>query len=169
MPRHEEQTILPFGAEELFSVVADVRDYPSFVPWCSGAHIRREDARKIIADLVIGFGPFQESFTSEVTLERPRQILVRAIEGPLEHLTNSWTFKPEGHKTQVDFVIDFQFKSHLLDHVAAGMFHQASTRMVGAFEARVHALHLMRQETKGHSGAKSHGDADHHTSSRKTP
>lgn len=148
MPRHEEQAILPYGAEELFSVVADVRDYPSFVPWCSGAKIRHETARQIIADLVIGFGPFQESFVSEVTLDRPRRILVRSIEGPLEHLTNSWTFTSEGHKTHVDFVIDFQFKSHLLDHVANGMFHEASTRMVTAFADRVHTLHAMH--AKGH-------------------
>jgi coenzyme Q-binding protein COQ10 len=151
MPRHEEQTVLPYGAEELFSVVADVKDYPSFIPWCSSAHIRHENAREIIADLVIGFGPFRESFTSEVTLDPPRRILVRAIEGPLEHLANSWTFRPVGHKTHVDFVIDFQFKSHLLDHVANGMFHEASTRMVSSFEARVHALHLMRQHAGGRS------------------
>ncbi|HEY1503371.1 MAG TPA: type II toxin-antitoxin system RatA family toxin [Stellaceae bacterium] len=149
MPRHEEQITLPYSAEELFSVVADVRDYPSFVPWCSGAHIRHENARQIVADLVIGFGPFQESFASEVTLDRPRQILVRATEGPLEHLTNSWTFRSMAHKTHVDFVIDFQFKSHLLDHVANGMFHEASTHMVSAFEARVHMLHGKRQHAKG--------------------
>ena len=37
MPRHEEQKTLAYTADELFSVVADVKDYPSFVPWCSGA------------------------------------------------------------------------------------------------------------------------------------
>lgn len=148
MPRHEEQTVLPYSADDLFSVVADVRDYPSFIPWCKGARIQHEDARHIIADLLIGFGPFQESFTSEVTLDRPRHILVRAIEGPLEHLTNSWTFKPAEHKTHVDFVIDFQFKSHLLDHAANGMFHDASTRIIGAFEARVHSLNLTRHHAK---------------------
>ncbi len=61
MPRHEEQKTLTYTAAELFSVVADVKDYPSFVPWCSGARIHREDPRQIIADLEIGFGPFQES------------------------------------------------------------------------------------------------------------
>jgi coenzyme Q-binding protein COQ10 len=150
MPRHEEQTTLPYSAEELFAVVADVRDYPSFIPWCSGARIQHETTHRIVADLVIGFGPFQESFTSEVTLDRPKRILVRAIDGPLEHLTNSWTFTSAGHKTLVDFVIDFQFKSHLLDHVANGMFHEASTRMVSAFEARVHTLELGRHHAKGH-------------------
>jgi coenzyme Q-binding protein COQ10 len=150
MPRHAEQTTLAYPADELFAVVADVKDYPLFVPWCSGAHIRREDHREITADLVIGFGPFQESFTSHVTLDRPRHVSVRAIEGPLEHLTNTWTFTPLADKTHVDFVIDFQFKSHLLDHVANGMFHEAATRMVSAFEARVHLLHAMQRHGKRH-------------------
>ena len=145
MPRHEEQKTLAYAADELFSVVADVKDYPSFVPWCTGARIRSEDQREIIADLDIGFGPFHESFTSQVTLDRPRQVLVRAIEGPLEHLTNTWTFTAAGAGTHVDFVIDFQFKSHLLDHMADSMFHEASTRMMGAFESRMHLLHLMMQ------------------------
>jgi coenzyme Q-binding protein COQ10 len=149
MPRHEEQKTLAYTADELFSVVADIKDYPSFVPWCTGAHIRRETAQEVIAELEIGFGPFRERFTSEVKLDRPRQVLVRAVEGgPLEHLTNSWTFTPAGDKTQADLVVDFQFKSHLLDHVANSMFHEASTRMMSAFESRAHIIHLMTQRRK---------------------
>lgn len=151
MPRHAEEAVLAYAPDELFAVVADVKDYPAFVPWCSGAHIRHQSPDAIIAELVIGFGPFQESFTSDVTLDRPRQVLVRAIEGPLEHLTNSWTFTPLGSKTRVDFVIDFQFKSHLLDHFAAGMFHEAATRMMGAFETRVHWLHGQRHVHHPHA------------------
>ena len=145
MPRHEEQKTLAYTADELFSVVADVKDYPLFVPWCSGARITREDQREIIADLDIGFGVFHESFTSQVTLDRPRQVTVRATEGPLEHLTNTWTFTQLSEGTHVDFVIDFQFKSHLLDHVANSMFHEAATRMMGAFEQRMHLVHFMIQ------------------------
>ncbi|MGD0105199.1 MAG: type II toxin-antitoxin system RatA family toxin [Rhodopila sp.] len=145
MPRHQEQAILAYSADELFEVVADVKDYPLFVPWCSGARIHREDQREIIAELVIGFGPFQESFTSQVTLDRPRQVLVRSIEGPLEHLTNTWTFNPVSDKTHIDLVVNFQFKSHLLDHVANGMFHEAATRMMSAFESRVHLVDERRR------------------------
>jgi ribosome-associated toxin RatA of RatAB toxin-antitoxin module len=89
-------------------------------------------------------------FTSQVTLDRPRQVLVRAIEGPLEHLTNTWTFTPVGGATHVDLIVDFQFKSHLLDHVANGMFHEAATRMMSAFESHVHLLHLMRRRATQH-------------------
>jgi coenzyme Q-binding protein COQ10 len=150
MPRHEEQATLAYSADELFTVVADVKDYPLFVPWCSGAHIHREDPREIVAELVIGFGPFQESFTSQVTLDRPRQVLVRAIEGPLEHLMNTWTFTPASGMTHVDLIVDFEFKSHLLDHVANGMFHEAATRMMSAFESHVHVLHAMRRRATQH-------------------
>ena len=74
---------------------------------------------------------------------------MRAIEGgPLEHLTNTWTFTPAGEKTRVDLVVDFQFKSHLLDHVANGMFNEAATRMMGAFESRVRLVHLMTQRQR---------------------
>jgi coenzyme Q-binding protein COQ10 len=151
MSRHAEQATLSYSAEELFAVVADVKHYPLFVPWCSGAHIRRADEREIIAELVIGFGPFQETFTSHVALDRPRQVRVRAVEGgPLERLTNTWTFTPLGDKTHVDFVIDFEFKSHLLDHVANGMFQEAATRMMSAFQSRVHLVHMMRRRATQH-------------------
>jgi coenzyme Q-binding protein COQ10 len=147
MPSHSEQATLAYTADELFDVVADVNNYPNFVPWCTGAHILSANENEIIADLNIGFGPFQERFTSRVVLDRPKQVLVHAIDGPLEHLTNSWMFTPAGERTHVDFSIDFQFKSHLLDHVANTMFHEASTRMMSAFEARVHLVHAIHRRT----------------------
>ena len=151
MPTHEEQKRLTYTADELFAVVADVKDYPSFVPWCSGTRIHREDQREIIADLEIGFGPFRESFTSQVTLDRPWQELVRATEGgPLEHLSDTWTFTPVDRGPHGDLDIDFQFKSHLLDHVANNMFHEAATRMMGAFESRAHLVHMMVQRRRQH-------------------
>ena len=154
MPRHEEQRTLAYTADELFSVVANVKDYPSFVPWCSGVRIHRENLQEIIADLEIGFGPFRESFTSQVTLDRPRRVLVRAIEGgPLEHLTNTWTFTPAGGGTHVDFVIDFEFKSHLLNHVANSMFQEAATRMMGGFESRARLVHVMMQRHRPYSSS----------------
>ena len=151
MPRHEEQKTLAYAADELFSVVADVKNYPSFVPWCTGARVYREGPRELVAELEIGFGPFRESFTSQVGLDRPRQVRVRAIEGgPLEHLTNEWTFTPTADGTHVELVVDFQFKSHLLDHVANDMFHEAAARMMGAFESRVHLVHSVLHRGRQH-------------------
>ena len=150
VPIHAEQATLAYTPDELFAVVADVKDYPLFVPWCSGAHIQRESDQEIIADLTIGFGPFQESFTSHVVLERPKQVCVSAIDGPLQQLTNKWISTPVGDRTHADFIIDFQFKSHLLDHVANSMFNEAASRMMSAFESQVHLVHAMhRRATLG--------------------
>ena len=46
MPRHEEQQTLAYTPDELFSVVANVKDYPSFVPWCTGAISTARPRRK---------------------------------------------------------------------------------------------------------------------------
>jgi coenzyme Q-binding protein COQ10 len=141
MPSHTEHKLLPYTPDQLFDIVADVRDYPRFIPWCQGAHVRQTGEKLIVAELEIGFGPFRESFTSHVDLERPREVMVRSVDGPLEHLSNQWVFTPVGTATRIDFAVDFQFKSHLLDHVANGMFHEASLRMMGAFEERAHSLY----------------------------
>jgi len=141
MPNHAEHKLLPYTPDQLFDMVADVKDYPSFIPWCQGARIRQSGETLVVAELEIGFGPFRESFTSHVDLDRPRPVRVRAVDGPLEHLRNQWVFTPEGNNTRIDFTVDFQFKSHLLDHVANGMFHDASMRMMGAFEARARSLY----------------------------
>jgi coenzyme Q-binding protein COQ10 len=145
MPNHAEHKLLSYTPEQLFDVVADVKNYPSFIPWCRGAHVRESGDKLIVAELEIGFGPFRESFTSHVDLDRPREVMVRAVAGALEHLSNHWVFTPAGNATRVDFAVDFQFKSHLLDHVANGMFHEASVRMMGAFEERAHRLYRLHR------------------------
>jgi coenzyme Q-binding protein COQ10 len=141
MPSHTEHKLLPYTPDQLFEVVADVKDYPRFIPWCQGARIRQSGEKLVVAELEIGFGPFRESFTSHIDLDRPREVMVRSVDGPLEHLSNQWVFTPVGNATRIDFAVDFHFKSSVLDHVANGMFHEASMRMMGAFEARVHGLY----------------------------
>ena len=141
MPSHSEQKLLPYSPDQMFDMVTDVKDYPSFVPWCQAARVRQSGQHLIVADLMIGFGPFRENFTSHVHLDRPREVMVKAADGPLEHLSNQWVFTPVRDGTRVDFAVDFRFKSHLLDHAANAMFHDASMRLMGAFEARAHSLY----------------------------
>jgi ribosome-associated toxin RatA of RatAB toxin-antitoxin module len=70
--------------------------------------------------------------------------------GGEEHLTTTWAFTLVSEATLVDLIVDFQFKSYLLDHVANGMFHEAVTRMMSAFESRVHLPHMMRRHATQH-------------------
>ena len=40
MPSHSEQRHLPYSAQQMYDLVADVASYPKFLPWTSAARIR---------------------------------------------------------------------------------------------------------------------------------
>lgn len=155
MPTHAEKRFLPYRPEQLFELVAAVDRYPEFLPWCIAARIRSREAvagepakTLITADLVIGFRMIRERFTSRVTLQPPRRIDVNYSEGPFKYLNNHWIFDPvepspqhPGGGTMLDFYVDFEFKSKLLQSVMAMLFNEAVRRMVTAFESRAKQLY----------------------------
>ena len=136
MPTHAEHKLVPFTPEQLFDLVADVGRYPEFLPWCAGAKVTSQTATEVLADLTIGFGPFRESFTSRVELDRAHQIRVHYEHGPFRYLNNQWTFTAHPHGCRVDFFVDFEFRSRLLQSAIGVVFNQAVQRMVNAFLKR---------------------------------
>jgi len=146
MPTHAERRVLPYTPEQLFALVADIERYPEFLPWCRGARIRERQPHLVVADLVIGFKMFRERFTSRVALEPPHKIDVTYAEGPFRYLNNHWLFErlPEG--CQVDFFVDFEFKSRLMQKVIEVLFSEAVRRMVGAFEKRAFDLYGISEQ-----------------------
>lgn len=154
MPRHTEQRDLPYTPEQLFDLVADVRSYQEFLPWVAAVRIRSDSATEMIADLVVGFGALKETFTSKVIKERPREIEIDYIEGPLKYLHNNWKFRPDGKGgTIVDFCVDFAFRSRIFEAIAGQVFDRALRRMIGAFEDRAHALYGAGGSGKSSSSA----------------
>ncbi|HEX3500252.1 MAG TPA: type II toxin-antitoxin system RatA family toxin [Stellaceae bacterium] len=141
MPTHAEQRILPYTAEQLFDLVADVERYPEFLPWCVGARIRERRADLVVADLLIGFRMFRERFTSKVTLARPGRIDVAYSEGPFRYLDNHWIFEPVEGGCRIDFFVDFEFHSAILQKLIGVLFNEAVRRMVAAFETRARQLY----------------------------
>lgn len=136
MPTHAERQILPYRPDQLFDLVADVGKYPQFLPWCVGARVRTRAERELVADLTIGFGPFRESFTSRVALDRPQQVKVRYENGPFRYLNNQWNFAPAEDGTEVRFYVDFEFRSRILQSAIGVVFNEAVRRMVNAFRKR---------------------------------
>jgi coenzyme Q-binding protein COQ10 len=155
MPTHAEKRFLPYRPEQLFELVASVDRYPEFLPWCIAARIRSREAVPdapgrvlITADLVIGFRMIRERFTSRVTLSPPDRIDVNYSEGPFRYLNNHWIFVPvppsaahPGGGTMLDFYVDFEFHSKLLQSLMAMLFNEAVRRMVHAFEMRAKQLY----------------------------
>jgi len=142
MPTHAEKRFLPYRPEDLFDLVADVESYPQFLPWCRAARIRKREGNKIVADLVIGFKMVRERFTSHVHLNREDlRIDVTYAEGPFRYLNNHWKFEPAPDGCYVDFFVDFEFHSALLQKIIGALFNEAVRRMAAAFEARARQLY----------------------------
>ena len=136
MPTHAERKVMAYSAEQLFDLVADVGHYPEFLPWCTGARVRSRTDAELVADLTIGFGPFRETFTSRVELDRPRTVKVHYEHGPFRYLNNIWTFTPDPRGCLVDFHVAFEFRSRLLQAAIGVVFNEAVRLMVGAFLKR---------------------------------
>lgn len=141
MPTHAEKRVVPYTPAQVFDLVADIERYPEFLPWCKAARIRKRQGNILIGDLIIGFRMVKERFTSHVTLNCPNRIDVEYTKGPLRHLNNHWLFKPHPEGCLIDFYIDFEFHSKMLQKLIGVLFNEAVQRMVGAFEARAHELY----------------------------
>jgi coenzyme Q-binding protein COQ10 len=141
MPTHAEKKILRYSPEQMFDLVADVRRYPEFLPWCVGARIVSSTEGELVADLTIGFKMFRETFRSRVTLERPHHVHVSYETGPFRYLNNHWRFNAVPQGTEVDFFVDFEFRSRILQMAIGMVFNEAVRLMVRAFERRAMALY----------------------------
>lgn len=142
MLSHHEQRRVPYTPTQMFDLVADVGAYPQFMPWCQAVRIREQTPHLLTAELIIGFRALRERFTSRVTLERPDRIHVHYLDGPLRSLHNQWLFSehPEGG-CLIDFRVDFEFRSRMMQKIAAIFFAEAITRMVAAFEQRAQQIY----------------------------
>jgi coenzyme Q-binding protein COQ10 len=155
VPQHREVRWLPYSPEQMFDLVADVRAYPQFLPWVSAVRVRSDTEQEMLADLIVGFKGLRETFTSRVRRERPMQVQVDYVDGPLRHLANLWRFEPEGTGVRVHFQVEFAFKNRLFEMLAGQMFDSALRKMTAAFEARAAALYQPKDSGKNSSSAHS--------------
>jgi coenzyme Q-binding protein COQ10 len=143
MPTFSNKRQVRHSAADMFDLVADVEHYPEFVPMCKALKVRQRSASGegieiVVADMTVSFKLVRETFRSRVTLDRPKlQILVEYLQGPFSHMQNRWTFRPGGDQAcEVEFFIDYEFRSRTLGMLMGGMFDLAFRRFAAAFEAR---------------------------------
>jgi coenzyme Q-binding protein COQ10 len=147
MPQHREHRHMPYTAQQIYDLVADVARYPEFLPWTAAARIRSrkpiDGGEELDADLVISFKVFRERFGSRVQLYPDAgRIDTAYIDGPFKHMRSYWQMQdnPEGGCV-VDFAVDFEFRNPVLQKLIGVVFDQAMRRVVAAFEARALALY----------------------------
>jgi len=147
MPSHAETRHLPYTADQMYALVADVARYPEFLPWTAAARVRKvtpqDDGSEVMeADLVISFKVFRERFGSRVVLwPEARRIETEYLDGPFQHMRSNWEFRDVEGGCAVSFDVDFSFRNKMLQKAAEVFFLEAMRRIVRAFEERARALY----------------------------
>ena len=146
MPKASVKRLIECEKKDLIELVLDIEKYPEFVPFCFDAKIYENkkdgDLQKIIADLTIGKGPFKDTYKSDVAFNKKTDsIYVKNIEGPLNHLTNNWTFSDKNNGiTEVTFDIDFEIKNKFLNSLMVVSFQFGLEKIADAFQKRAKEL-----------------------------
>lgn len=145
MTAHSETRAVPYTADLMFQVVADVEQYPKFLPWCVALRVlsreRVKDRDVLSAEMAVGYGALREKYTSRVILDSSaRTIDVAQTSGPFKQLENHWRFTPLAEGCRVDFSLAYEFRNRVLNAVAGAAFGKVYVKMADAFEARARAL-----------------------------
>ena len=142
MPGIRETRRLPYSCEQMFDLVADVANYPKFLPWVVATRVRSDSETEMTADMLVGFKAIREKFTSRVIKERPEHLKVFYVDGPLKDLDNDWRFVclPDGG-CEIEFSVEFTFRNIVFERLAGQYFDRAFRKMVEAFERRADELY----------------------------
>ncbi len=144
--RHALSRRLPYTADQLFDLVGDVEAYPQFVPWITDMRVwnpRQEGEVSLLdAEAGVGFSFIRERFSTRVRRDPARrEITVTLINGPFRKLINQWRFREEPAGSTIEFSIEFEFKSMMLEMMLAANMERAVQKLIGCFEARAKALY----------------------------
>ncbi|WP_132086659.1 type II toxin-antitoxin system RatA family toxin [Caulobacter sp. BK020] len=146
MHRHVVTRVLPYAPEQLFALVGDVEAYPQFVPWITAMRTwnGRADAQvsTVDAEAQVGFSFLREKFATRVRRDAAAlSVDVSLLYGPFKRLSNQWRFLPHETGTTVEFVIDFAFKSRVLDAMLAANIDKAAAKLISCFEDRARVIY----------------------------
>ena len=152
--KHRVVKVLPYAPDQLVELVGDVRRYPEFVPWITSMRVWNERTEApgvttLDAEASVGFSFLREKFATRVRRDTVADVIeVSLLHGPFRKLSNRWTFRPHPVGSTLEFDIDFEFKSRLLDMMLAANFDRAVGKLMACFEARAMALYAPLRDAR---------------------
>ncbi|GHD09415.1 type II toxin-antitoxin system RatA family toxin [Tianweitania populi] len=147
MPQFTTTRHVRHTPDKMFALVADIEQYPQFLPLCEALSVRskreRDGLTVLVADMSVGYKAIRETFTSQVVLKPAENIIdVKYLDGPFRYLTNQWQFTPTTDGgTDIQFFIDYEFKSRILGAMMGAMFDRAFRMFSEAFEKRADVIY----------------------------
>jgi ribosome-associated toxin RatA of RatAB toxin-antitoxin module len=133
---------LGYSAEQMFDLVANVDDYPKFLPWCGGVKVLERSEEKLVACLAINFHGVKQSFTTANINQRPTQMTMKLVDGPFKVMDGVWTFKAlRADACKVEFDLRYEFSSMILEQLIGPVFGMIANSMVDSFCKRAETVY----------------------------
>jgi len=137
-----KSVLVPYPAARMYALVERVEDYPTFLPWCGGADVKRHDDGSMTATVKIDFRGIRQSFTTLNTHQPSSAIRMDLRDGPFTHLHGEWRFSPlRDDASKVEFMLEYRFAGGLLGRVLQPIFDHIARSFVDAFVRRAEQLH----------------------------
>ena len=136
--------LVPYSAAQMYELVKDVEQYPSFLPWCNNAevHVRREDF--IEASLELHRGRISKRFRTRNALRPNESLGIELVGGPFRHMSGGWTFQQLGDAgCKVVLVLEFEFESKATDVIFGRFFENTCNSLVDSFTRRAAEMYTV--------------------------
>lgn len=138
--------LVPYSAQEMSALVTDIESYPSFLPWCEGAHILSRTAKETIARLDIAYRGIHKSFTTRNQRRQDEAIEMSLVKGPFSQLHGTWGFQElEGAASKISLYLEFAFSNKMFDVAFKPAFTDVANGLVDSFTKRAIDLYGSRE------------------------
>jgi len=137
-----KSVFLGYSAQQMFDLVANIDDYPKFLPWCSGVEIRERRDNVVVASIGINYHGVRQSFTTSNENTAPTTIKMKLVDGPFKCLDGVWTFKAlRDDACKIELDMRYEFSGTLLDKLVGPVFGMIANSMVDSFCKRAETVY----------------------------
>ena len=129
--------LVQYRPQQMFDLVDAVELYPAFLPWCSSATADYRDESVTRATIHVNYRGIKQNFSTENHKNFPELMTMHLVQGPFRLLEGEWRFTPLGAEgCKIDFRLQYEFSSALLEKIAGPVFGHIAGTMVDAFLKR---------------------------------
>lgn len=137
MARVEKTALVPYSAEKMFDLVADVESYKDFLPWCSNSRRVSSGDNEMCGWIEVSRLGITQDFSTCNELFPPTRMTLTLNEGPFKRLQGEWQFLVlREDACKVTLIMEFEFSGKLINAAFGKVFHQVANSLVESFVKR---------------------------------
>lgn len=142
MKQYQVERVVPYEAERLFDLIADVESYPEFLTGWKQARVHHREPDTYRTEQTLQLGPVQVCCATRTVLHPPTRIEVDSREWPFRELRLVWNLKPldeGGCRLRLDARVDCStmMLRLVLDRILPALVED----VVSSFEHRARCLY----------------------------